>query len=73
MFDHFTINVAQRDGTHFDGRPRFVHFFATAPGSCRDHAQAVKVLVALRLRFPEADGFQITMSRVEVRGYGVDA
>lgn len=73
MFDHFKINVAQRDGTHWDGRPRFVHFFATAPESCRDREKADAVLIALRARFPEEEGFQITMTHWVCRGHEVQA
>ena len=72
MFDHYSINVAQRDGTHFDGRPRFVHFFATAPGSCRTREQADDVLIALRARFPEEEGFEITVTHWVCRGHGVE-
>lgn len=72
MFDHYRINVAERDGVAFDGSPRFVHLFATAPGSCRTQADAENVLIALRARFPEAEGFKITVTHWTSRGQGVE-
>jgi hypothetical protein len=72
MFDHYSINVSERDGTHFDGRPRFVHLFATAPGSLRDKAKADDVLIAIKARFPEAEGFKVSMTQWVCRGHAVE-
>lgn len=73
MFDHYSINVARQEGTYMDGHPRFIHLFATAPGSCRDRDHADDVLANLRARFPEADGFKITMTHWVCRGEQVPA
>lgn len=73
MFDHFRINVAERDGTNWDGSPRFVHLFATAPESCRDRHRADDVLIAIKARFPEEEGFKVTMTHWVCRGQEVAA
>lgn len=62
MFDHYRINVALNRR----------HLFATDPGSCRDAAQAEAVYRALKLRFPENEGFNITVTRWKARGEHVE-
>lgn len=58
MFDHYQINVA------LNGR----HFFATTPHSIRTADDLLKVLPTIKAKFPEAEGFKITVTHWETRG-----
>lgn len=59
---YFEINVA------LNGR----HYFATAERSLRDEASARQVAEDLSRRFPEHEGFSITLTRYETVGYKVE-
>jgi hypothetical protein len=59
MESHYEINVSLRG----------VHFFATAPRSCRDKRATLAVLGELRRRFPAADGFDISVTYYQCAGY----
>lgn len=59
---HYEINVS------LNGR----HFFATADRSCRDENDVKKVLPEIMKRFPESDGFAVTVTYHEHIGYGKD-
>lgn len=59
---YFEINVA------LNGR----HYFATAERSLRDEASARQVAEDLRRRFPEHEGFSITLTRYETVGYRME-
>lgn len=63
MQNHYAINVA------LNGR----HFFATAPRSCVTAEDATRVLLALRERFPEAEGFEVTCTHWEAQGRKFEA
>jgi hypothetical protein len=48
------------------------HFFATAERSIQDTATLGKVLAVIQTKFPQSEGFAITVTRWEKRGYFVD-
>ena len=55
---HFEINVS------LNGR----HYFATAERSLRDEASARKAAEDFSRRFPEHEGFSVTVTRYETVG-----
>lgn len=55
---HYEINVTHNN----------MHFFATAKRSCRDIHKATDVFNTLKRRFPESEGFHITITRWETLG-----
>ena len=59
MVNHHRINVSR------NGR----HFFAT---EVRDEADALDVFVTLKARFPEIDGWKISVTKWEAHGTNVD-
>ena len=63
MESYYEINVAK------DGR----HFFATAPRSLPDTrpGRMMEVLAVFREKFPESDGYEISVSRWEIVGHSV--
>jgi len=52
MESHYSINVS------FNGR----HLFATAPRSAITRVEATKLFWAIRTRFAEADGFEVSVT-----------
>lgn len=70
MCDHFKINVARLDLTH--GK-RWVHLFATSEHSLRDRGPALDVLALMRVKFPESEGYKVTMTHWQARGEEVSA
>ena len=61
MESHFEINVA------LNGR----HFFATAPRSARWEEDAKKLYKEIKTRFPEKDGFEVSVTEWKGTGHGV--
>ncbi len=63
MESHYKINVSHTTKGHY---------FATAPHSlmCLE-AKAQEVARDIRARFPEAEGFKVTLTRWEGTGRGV--
>lgn len=61
MQAHYEINVS------LNGR----HFFATAERSCTTEADAAKVAKEIAKRFPELEGFRVTVSHVRVAGLNI--
>jgi hypothetical protein len=55
MQDYFEINVC------LHGR----HFFATAPRSCTSRTEARKVYNSIKSKFPESEGFDVTVHQWE--------
>jgi len=55
---YFEINVSK------NGR----HYFATAQRSLRDPGEAQTAYEDLRARFPEAEGFEVTVTKYETVG-----
>lgn len=45
-----------------------LHFFATAPRSCVTEHQCKNVLKELLRRFPESEGWKVTVTRYETLG-----
>jgi hypothetical protein len=62
MFNHFTINVS------LNGR----HFFATAPNSCRNHADLDRVYPVIAQKFPATEGYEITVTYEQTIGVIID-
>lgn len=62
MQSHYEINVA------LNGR----HFFATDPRSITNTNDLEKVLTVIIKKFPESEGFKISISYQEILGYGVE-
>ena len=62
MEDHYEINVA------FNGW----HLFATAPRSVITENDLKKVLNIIVQKFPEKEGYSISVRKWEARGYTVD-
>ena len=58
MQDHYEINVS-----HYGS-----HFFATAPRSCVSETQMNKVFREIKNRFPESEGFKVTVTYYTVKG-----
>lgn len=56
---YYEINVA------LNGR----HFFATAPRSLTDEKAARTMFELFRAKFPEAEGYSLTLSRLEAFGH----
>jgi hypothetical protein len=59
MQSYYQINVAQ------NGR----HLFATGPNSCWDEASARKAFNEIVRRFPASEGFEVSVTLWEGRGY----
>ncbi|NKC48120.1 hypothetical protein I6H96_02530 [Brucella anthropi] len=48
------------------------HFFATAPRSCITQDAAEGVAKEIRSRFPEADGFKVSVTHYRCSGHTCD-
>lgn len=59
---HYEINVSKNK----------VHFFATHARSLTTEAEARAVTAEIRARFPESEGFQVTVRRVETHSKPVE-
>ena len=57
-FDHYEINITQ------GGK----HFFATAPRSCANRTDLIKVMNVLKEKFPSKEGYEITVTYWQPRG-----
>jgi hypothetical protein len=62
MQSYYRINVA------LNGR----HFFATGEGSVTDRESAHKVWQEIVKRFPESEGFTVTVTHWQVRGQQIN-
>lgn len=58
MQSHYEINVSLNGN----------HLFATSPRSCVDIHKAKEVFLELEKRFPENEGFTVTLTHWEVSG-----
>jgi hypothetical protein len=65
MMNHFKINVSKADGLAWNGEPRFVHYFRA---EVRDEPEAMEVANELRLRFPVAHGFKVSVTEWRASG-----
>lgn len=59
---YYEINIS-RNGAHF---------FATAERSITDGVKLLKIYNALRAKFISADGYELTVTKWEKIGHGVD-
>jgi hypothetical protein len=59
---HYMINVANAAG----------HLFATAPHSCQSPREMRRVWGEITKRFPESEGFKVTVTRWENTGRQID-
>lgn len=62
MESHYEINVSLKGQ----------HLFATAPRSCRSLQDVRKVYLQITERFPESEGFKVTVTNWNVEGESVD-
>ena len=62
MESHYEINVSK------NGR----HFFATAPRSCVSPGDATEVVREIYKKFPESEGYKVTMMNISCSGTPVD-
>jgi hypothetical protein len=66
---YYEINVAVKGKGHCGlGK----HLFATAPRSITSEHQLKQVLALMVEKFPESEGYQISVTRQECVGYGLD-
>jgi hypothetical protein len=56
--NHFEINISR------NGR----HFFATHERSCKTEAEFLALVPILKLKFPESEGYEIQVSKIECWG-----
>ena len=62
MADHYEINIS------LNGK----HFFATAERSIRDENKLKEVYNVLKEKFPEEDGYKITVTEWITRGKPIE-
>lgn len=60
---YYEINVTK------EVRSRSIHWFATSDRSLTDYRRAVDVFKDIKKRFPEEDGYNVTITRNEKTGY----
>lgn len=59
---HFEIVVSNKKG----------HLFATEERSCVTSSEVENVLTVLKEKFPESEGYKISVSFIYCVGYGID-
>ena len=62
IHNHYRINVAKNG----------LHFFATAPDSITEPHHMKEVLKELREKFPESDGYEVTVTYWKVSGEHIE-
>ncbi len=62
MQSHYEINVSHKG----------IHLFATAPRSCVTTEEALRAFNEIIKRFPQEEGFQVTVTHWHVTGIASD-
>lgn len=70
MQDHYAINIARGEMVGWDGKMSFQHF-AKVTLTHVSPTEARAKLSEFVARFPTADGWMVSMTRWEGRGYDV--
>lgn len=72
MHDHYSFNIARRDGMTFDDKPRYIYYceIKIAKWNIRNEKELQVFTDDLRERFP-APEFKIDVTLWQCRGYAM--